>query len=144
MINATEVGKYFYLKNKELTDIQIQKLVYYAYAWYLIKSNGRELFNENPEAWVHGPVFRSLYKRMKDKCFYENPEQNLEIQTIAPFLDIIYNIYAKYSGNELEIMTHSESPWRNARYRAGLLNKPYERSAEKITKQDILNWIPQN
>ena len=29
-LNATIIGKYFLSKNSELTDIQIQKLVYYA------------------------------------------------------------------------------------------------------------------
>ena len=28
---------------------------------------------------------------------------------------MIYNLYGKYSGNELEQMTHSESPWKKAR-----------------------------
>lgn len=31
------------------------------------------------------------------------------------FLDIIINTYGKYTGNQLEAMTHNELPWIEAR-----------------------------
>lgn len=136
-MNATTIGKYFLSKNNELSDIQIQKLTYYAYAWYMVKNNREKLFEELPEAWVHGPVFKSLYYSMKNKEFYEDEVQGSVDSDISSFLDIIYNIYGKYSGNELEYLTHSESPWKNARHRANA--KSNERSNEKITDDDIID-----
>lgn len=140
-MNPETIGRYFFSRNNELTDIQIQKLTYYAYAWFMIANNGAKLFDEQPQAWVHGPVFRSLYDAMKKKIFYDNEvEQNNIDINIINFLDIIYNIYSKYSGNELERLTHSESPWKKARERAGLKDFPTVRSMEYIIDKDIMEW----
>ena len=140
-MNPKTIGRYFISRNNELTDIQIQKLTYYAYAWFMIANNGAKLFDEQPQAWVHGPVFRSLYDAMKKKNFYDNEvEQNNIDINIINFLDIIYNIYSKYSGNELERLTHSESPWKKARERAGLKDFPTVRSMEYIIDKDIMEW----
>ena len=140
-MNPETIGRYFFSRNNELTDIQIQKLTYYAYAWFMIANNGAKLFDEQPQAWVHGPVFRSLYDAMKKKKFYDNEvEQNNIDINIINFLDIIYNIYSKYSGNELERLTHSESPWKKARERAGLKDFPTVRSMEYIIDKDIMEW----
>lgn len=138
MINATIIGQYFFSKNQELTDIQIQKLVYYAYSWYMVLHDGEKLFEEQPQAWIHGPVFRTLFDSMKNYKNFADIENNEELEkiegSIAQFLDTIYNVYGKYSGNELEKMTHSELPWKNARQ--GL--KPYEFSQNSIKDEDIM------
>lgn len=151
MLNAIIVGKYFLLKNKELTDMQIQKLVYYAYAWYMIKNSGDKIFEEKPEAWVHGPVFKSLYDSMKSGEFYSEKSNEKLKPEMKKFLDLIYKIYGKYSGNELENMTHSELPWKNAiskevrkipRRRSKRIAKifPEIRPVQKIIDKDILAW----
>ena len=135
MLNATIIGQYFLSKNPELTDIQIQKLVYYAYSWYMVKNKGEKLFEESPQAWIHGPVFRTLFDSMKDyKRFSKTDEIEKIEKNITDFLDVIYEIYGKYSGNELERMTHSELPWIKARI--GL--KPYEFSQNTILDEDIM------
>lgn len=115
-MNATIIGQYFLSKNPDLTDIQIQKLVYYAYCWYMVKNNGNKLFEERPQAWKHGPVFRSLFDNMKRYDEFRDSREYEDIEpTIKAFLDIVYAVYGKFSGNELEEMTHLESPWQNAR-----------------------------
>jgi uncharacterized phage-associated protein len=134
MLNATIIGQYFLSKNPNLTDIQIQKLVYYAYSWYMVKNNGKKLFDEKPQAWVHGPVFRSLFDSMKNyKKFSSISELDID-EEVEEFLDIIYNVYGKYSGNELEKMTHNELPWMRAR--AGL--QSHEFSQRLIEDEDII------
>ena len=61
-ITSLVIAKYF-LTKKSLTPKKIQKLVYYAYSWFIALNNQSEnqisnfLFNEEPEAWIHGPVF---------------------------------------------------------------------------------------
>lgn len=134
-INATRIGQYFLSKNQELTDIQIQKLVYYAYSWYMVLHKGKKMFDEQPEAWIHGPVFKTLFDSMKE---YEKFSDFSKIEEMgkanADFLDKIYNLYGKYSGNELEKMTHSELPWREAR--KGVAS--YEHSKNKIKDKDIM------
>lgn len=134
MLNATIIGQYFLSKNSNLTEIQIQKLVYYAYSWYMVKNNGKKLFDEKPQAWVHGPVFRSLFDSMKNyKKFSAISELDID-EEVEKFLDIIYNVYGKYSGNELEKMTHNELPWMRAR--TGL--QSHEFSQRLIEDEDIM------
>ena len=133
-INATKVGQYFLSKNKDLTDIQIQKLVYYAYSWYMIVHKGKKIFDEQPEAWIHGPVFRSLFNSMKSKSFLDLSKVENICESNTKFLNTIYSVYGKYSGNTLERMTHSELPWKEAR--KGLA--PYEHSQNKIKDSDII------
>lgn len=135
-IEAKNVAKYFYNQNNDLTEKQIQKLTYYAYAWYLTKYNER-LFEESPQAWIHGPVFMSLYKAIQNKemtktdikCIEEN-------ERVKKLLEVIYKVYGKFSGYKLELMTHSEDPWKNAR--KGYL--PDEKSRVEIKDEDILAY----
>src|SRR6185369_5131439 len=44
-----------------ITNLKLQKLVYYAQAWNLALNDGRALFDDDFEAWVHGPVIFDLY-----------------------------------------------------------------------------------
>lgn len=133
-VNATRVGQFFLSKNQDLTDIQIQKLVYYAYSWYMVLHDGKKIFDEQPEAWIHGPVFRSLFNNMKSKSFFDLSTVEKMCESNADFLDKIYDVYGNYSGNKLEMMTHSELPWKEAR--KGLA--PYEHSKNKIKDSDII------
>ena len=135
MLNATIIGQYFLSKNSELTDIQIQKLVYYAYSWYMVKNNSQKLFEEKPQAWIHGPVFRTLFDSMKNYKKFSKTDEFEEIdKEITDFLDVIYKVYGKYSGNELEKMTHSELPWIKARNGS----RATEFSQNIISDEDIM------
>ena len=51
-------------------------------------------------------------------------------------LNMIIVIYGKYTGEELERMTHSEGPWKNAR--SGY--SKYERSNVEIKDKDIYEF----
>ena len=144
MIKDNEINSYniadFFLTKSELTPKKIQKLVYYAYSWFIAFNNQSAdqiinvLFDEVPEAWIHGPVFRSLYDSMRYKEFYNIEDYKINCdQDTKDFLDIIYKLYGKYSGNQLENMTHIEDPWKNAR----LGKKPNERSTQEISDEDI-------
>ena len=65
-ITISDIADYFITKNHEygdyITNLKLQKLVYYAQAWYLAFLD-KPLFDEDFEAWVHGPVNRDLYDR---------------------------------------------------------------------------------
>ncbi|MCV5933728.1 DUF4065 domain-containing protein, partial [Escherichia coli] len=50
----------------QITPLKLQKLVFYADAWYMALNNGQELIPDQFEAWVHGPVARELYSRFAD------------------------------------------------------------------------------
>lgn len=50
--------------NRKLTQIEIQKLVYFSHGWHLALV-GQNLIEEQIEAWKYGPVVRSLYDAFK-------------------------------------------------------------------------------
>lgn len=135
-IKVENVAKYFYDKNQKLTDKQIQKLTYYAYAWYLTKYKTK-LFDESPQAWIHGPVFMNLYKVLQNNELINTTTECItENKRVIELLEIIYKVYGKYSGTRLEALTHSEDPWIKAR--SGL--EPTEKSRNIIKDEDIIAY----
>lgn len=109
------------LSFEDMTHKKLQKLCYYAQAWFLALFK-KPLFNERFEAWVHGPVSRKLYDIYKDYGWntIAQPKTGVHIgeEDIKDFLGIIFNTYGGFDGDELEALTHSEWPWIKAR--AGL------------------------
>jgi len=113
-INALEISKFF-LSKRCLTPKKILKLVYYAYAWFIALNNQSPnqidniLFEEQPEAWIHGPVFPSLYKEYKSYNWNEvlqDAEPSLGNDDLKSFLNDVWNTFGKYSADQLEYMTH--------------------------------------
>ena len=47
-----------------VSNMAINKIVYFLHGWYLSKY-GRPLVTAKIEAWQHGPVFRELYNEFK-------------------------------------------------------------------------------
>lgn len=117
ILKLTEAGE-------ELNQLKLHKLLYYAQAWYLA-FYGKKLFEEDFQAWVHGPVNRTLYDRFAStKSLYSEIERNeiapeFELNSLSEqdknHLDTILEAYAKFSGVQLEEMTHQETPWIEAR-----------------------------
>ncbi|WP_110558686.1 Panacea domain-containing protein [Helicobacter cinaedi] len=48
----------------DLSKLKFQKLLYYAQGYYTALFN-KPLFEENIEAWEHGPVVREVYDALK-------------------------------------------------------------------------------
>ncbi|MFP5528706.1 Panacea domain-containing protein, partial [Peptococcus simiae] len=55
MKSVIDVANWF-LSKDSMTHKKIQKLCYYAQAWYCALYDGTPLFKEEIQAWVHGPV----------------------------------------------------------------------------------------
>lgn len=134
-LRASDIGRYFvYLSNQEgkpITNKKLQKLVYYAQAWSLVLRK-RKLFKERIEAWVHGPAIRSLYFEYK-KFGAEPITETISATslknisgTAKELLDEVWALYGKRDAGYLEMLTHSEKPWQEAR--EGL---PASESSEK-------------
>src|SRR5271154_4906780 len=62
---ATEFIQLANADGKKLTPMQLQKLVYFAYGWYLAIT-GERLIDERVEAWQWGPVIPSLYSAFRE------------------------------------------------------------------------------
>lgn len=104
-----------------ITNLKLQKLVYYAQAWSLALNN-KELFNDDFEAWVHGPVLRALYDKYKVLRWTPiNKEVNFAAvqgsfsSEVQKLLAEVAETYFELDAYKLERLTHSEEPWIEAR-----------------------------
>ena len=139
-----EVADWFLAKgNGTISPKKLQKLVYYAYAWTLTLFNDdandlkHKLFDDGYfEAWVHGPVIRGLYAKYADYGFDPIPAKEKAPDFTADVEDVlnqVWDVYGHYSADELESMTHQESPWQKARQGKG----PLDISSAKISDKDM-------
>jgi len=127
-MNINDLCDYIILKvtssDESLSNLKLQKLMYYAQAWYLAFYN-KPLSPSNFQAWIHGPVNREIYNRFAGaKTLYSEigpPDIKSDLNFMAfsneilQHIDHILDSYAKFSGAQLEEMTHREAPWVNAR-----------------------------
>ncbi len=123
MARALDVAKLFLAWANEhgdvLTNLKIQKLLYYAQAWYLVNYN-QPLFSDAIEAWDFGPVVRTLYGRWKKHGAAPIPyksngkEEAVFSDQEVEFLRDYFRIFSSLSATALVSMSHSEDPWKNA------------------------------
>jgi uncharacterized phage-associated protein len=105
--------------NATVSNLKLQKLVYYAQAWHLAIYQ-MPLFEEDFQAWIHGPVIPELYQRYKHfswQLIVDCAIPVLDKETLS-FLDEVADEYLTCDAYELEQMTQIEAPWNQAR--AGL------------------------
>lgn len=130
-----------FLSIEPQTHKKLQKLCYYAYAWYLAQTDER-LFDEHFEAWVHGPVCSRLYSEYRynmglvgDWAIIPKYEEAVDADALA-IAKWVYDAYGSFSGTDLEMMTHKEEPWIKARGTA----KSWERVDTVISDDDIKSY----
>lgn len=114
----------FYLKivdrdsGSTITPLKLQKILYYSQGYYLAM-NDKELFSEEFEAWAHGPANEAIYNKYRIYGFDSIPEPtDYDInfsKEISDFLNDIWETFGIYDGKFLEIQTHNEEPWIEAR-----------------------------
>ena len=118
-----------------MTHKKLQKLCYYAKAWYLA-INDANIITEPFEAWVHGAVQPALYQKYKVYGFGYIPLNNKEADIPEEFISFareIYDSYGDLDGDELEQLNHTEMPWIKAR--KGL--KPWQGCNNIIDENDM-------
>jgi uncharacterized phage-associated protein len=108
-------------RNLEITNLKLQKLLYYCQGHYLAMYN-QTLFDDNIEAWKLGPVIPEVYYTYNDYGSLEIPEENRpfnieELDLNDQELGVIAYVWKKYgelNAWQLVDKTHSESPWINS------------------------------
>lgn len=135
MLSIFDVAKY--ILDKVLPNMshkKLQKLCYYVQAWALAVRGSRFMDCEF-QAWVHGPVCKELYDCCKYGInnVYEIPQLYEIDADDAHFIDVVLGMYGDLTGAELELLTHSEPPWMEAR--GGLR---YWESSSSIISEDLM------
>ncbi len=136
------IANYIIVIGKEITPLALQKILYYAQGFFKAFF-GKYLFNDDCQAWVHGPVYVNIYEKYKEfKSANISIDIDYDIEDIIvdekrEILDVIIKYFGYYNGKALEKMSHYETPWINAR--KGLL--PTENSNNIIKKEDIKDYF---
>ncbi|MBD2122731.1 Panacea domain-containing protein [Trichocoleus sp. FACHB-262] len=143
MVNCLDVARYFIIRayedgrEAEMTNMKVQKLLYYTQSLYLALHDD-PLFDEEIQAWRYGPVCPIAYR------FYSNFEaeqlpvpdkdslEYLSTET-RKLLEEIWEYFGEYHAYYLSGMTHLEFPWKKAR--KGL--PPEASSIEPISLEDM-------
>lgn len=131
MFTAQQIANWL-LTQQSMSPKKLQKMLYYSYVWVLTLNNDdsenldNRLFEESFEAWVHGPVIRSIYEKYRSFGYNDIVSENskdVEIgEDVLDTLKQVMEIYGGYNGNELESITHQEKPWIEARADFGPLD----------------------
>ena len=100
----------------DLTNLKLQKLVYYSQAWHLALKD-RLLFSDAIEAWVHGPVVPCVFRMFKDYRWsvIDRPVNAVPDEGVISHVTSVLDSYGKFGATQLERLTHREDPWIRAR-----------------------------
>lgn len=114
-----EVIDYVLFKCEDITPLALQKALYYIQGFFFA-FNESFLFDDECEAWAHGPVYKEIYQRYSSYKFDpiegsdEIDEATLNSNERAVIDSVIRNLCC-YSGKVLESFTHAEEPWLKTR-----------------------------
>ncbi|PSR18173.1 hypothetical protein C8255_08870 [filamentous cyanobacterium CCP3] len=143
MTTALDVAWFFVLKGQKdpsVTQLKIQKLVYYAQAWSVV-FRGQPLFDEAVEAWSNGPAVRSVWKEFN--CYGKESvplPQGSSLSVLPPdqiqLLEMVWEKYGSFSATELWALSHSEAPWIEARGDIPV----HEKSQSEITADSMKSY----
>ena len=114
---------YVFEKLEEVTPLMLQKLLYFTQGIHFALYVG-PIFSEDCRAWVHGPVYHEVYDLFRD--FKYNPIDDARFALLEGIADaltddekrsveLVVNTFGMYSGKVLELITHNEEPWKEAR-----------------------------
>lgn len=139
MISALDVARYIINysneKNYSISNLKLQKLLYFVQAYYLAFTPSHEpCFSEEIEAWDFGPVVPSVYREFKSfgggdippvTSYYNLKSENnfWSIQEVPydtnciskrdkDLINDIVDKFSAYSASELVKITHNQAPWK--------------------------------
>jgi len=144
---ANIVADYILKLYGPMSHLKLQKLLFYCQAYHLGYFE-LPLFDEDFEAWVHGPVCRDVYDQLKgDSILYSdikfegntNPEKIIKEVLNSDQIQLISDVLSELStwtGFELEAATHKEHPWIEARRGYS----PAEKCNVIISKESMMHY----
>ena len=103
--NSQYIITYFNEHDKEVTNIKLQKLLYFLEAIYMFIEDKKELFLEDFYAWNLGPINDKAYNEYK---FFGNAtigdiicillDKSIEINHLnLKYIEILYNLFSDFT-----------------------------------------------
>lgn len=132
------------MQDTDLTNLKLQKLLYYIQGHFLAEYNN-PLFTNDFYAWQHGPVVPEIYHNFKHNgCeligFEASNNVDYECSNLVKdeeffnFIIRIMKYYNQYSPWKLRDMTHEETPWKSV-VLGNIISKD---SIKECFKQDFI------
>lgn len=138
MYSALQIAKYIInysiRQNNEVSNLKLQKLLYYVQAAFLVDKDKR-CFKEPIIAWEYGPVVEDVYKAYKSygRGLITDPQEDTKCLTFdSKIMKIVYQEIEKIEKEDRLIInnvvdayadvtnpfvlvkkTHTESPWKD-------------------------------
>lgn len=141
--NSTIESVALYVLNSkyEITNMSLQKLLYYIEAFVAVLLNV-QIYNSRCEAWMYGPVYPDIYEKYKSfgnsQIVVDMVDLSESIPTeVRKVIDFVLRQFAIYNGVTLKDFSHSELPWINAHTGYG----EKEHCTEAITHEAIADYF---
>lgn len=119
--SALDIAKYivnYGKENDEITNLKLQKLLYFIEAKFMKENSGESLFYDQLEAWDYGPVVKEVYSYYKGNgnrpisvAFNYPPEVEI-IPKDGNFIEEVVNHFRNTDQWDLVDRTHKEDPWK--------------------------------
>lgn len=122
-----------------MTHKKLQKLCYYAVAWNYGINKDQLCKRDHFEAWIHGPVNKILYNKYKSYGWHPIPKSFpilLNDKYKIELLEVVWNTYKSLNGHQLEMETHQDQPFIDAR--CGL--DTFDPCTNIIKKEDMIQY----
>lgn len=142
-INSYYVIDYFHQKGENITNLKLQKLMYFMEGLYMVITDESYLFEQDFFAWNLGPVCKELYDHYKE---YGN--ENIELtdeeskkiinfpNVNKVFVELLFRVFGNWSAYELVELTHEkDSPWYK------VTNGEEKDSSKIVSKTDTKLWL---
>jgi len=137
-------------KKRVVTNLALQKIVYFCHVWYLVEYK-RPLIKQRFEAWTHGPVLQYLYREFKDfeskpitkrsvslnisNGSYEIARLNVSNDELE-LIESVVEFYSRIKPGTLVELSHTAGgPWHVVWNHDGEVNP-----GMKINDEDILSF----
>lgn len=127
MYDARQIANWFVRRaardGKQLSIMQLLKLVYIAHGWHL-EMRKSPLIHNKIEAWKYGPVIPDVYNAFRAQGIIIQdpipPVGESVSDHVAHLLNEIYRIYGHMSAQRLSDITHEDGgPWSIATLQSG-------------------------
>ena len=114
-----------YSNEKEygISNLKLQKILYFIQAYFLISQHSRCCFDDRIEAWDFGPVVPKAYRKYKQfgssdiptiMDFEKTDSNGCIADADKKLIKTVIDKFADYSATDLVGLTHNQSPWIDA------------------------------
>ena len=112
-------GKDVELGGEYLTQLKLQKLLYYAKGFFYVFEN-KPLFKDSIYSQKFGPVVKTVVEDLKPFAYEPivkifDSEEDISDPEVLKILEFVYEKVGKFSAKTLVSFTHQESPWAESK-----------------------------